>query len=84
MDVRINPIFLIFIKMLMMCATFSINHLIQLYGHSSHVIGSGISAAHLTLKLINESHDKVIHLWMNKDIDIQHFDADPGWLGPKI
>lgn len=20
---------------------------------------------------------------MNKDIDIQHFDADPGWLGPK-
>ena len=46
-----------------------------MYGHSSHVIGSGISAAHLTLKLINQSHDKVIHLWMNKDIDIQHFDA---------
>ena len=20
---------------------------------------------------------------MNKNIDIQHFDADPGWLGPK-
>ena len=40
-------------------------------------------SAHLTLKLINQSHDKVIHLWMNKDIDIQHFDADPGWLGPK-
>ena len=21
---------------------------------------------------------------MNKNIDIQHFDADPGWLGPKM
>lgn len=50
---------------------------------SSHVVGSGISAAHLTLKLLNQSSDKVVHLWMNKDIDIHHFDADPAWLGPK-
>ena len=65
------------------CHIFDKSFNTTMYGHSSHVIGSGISAAHLTLKLINQSHDKVIHLWMNKDIDIQHFDADPGWLGPK-
>ncbi|WP_154836571.1 NAD(P)-binding domain-containing protein [Staphylococcus sp. Marseille-Q1834] len=54
-----------------------------MYNQSSHVVGSGISAAHLTLKLLNQSTDKIVHLWMNKDIDIHHFDADPGWLGPK-
>lgn len=65
------------------CHIFSEQFEPTMYEHSSHVIGSGISAAHLTLKLINQSSDKMVHLWMNKDIDIQHFDADPGWLGPK-
>lgn len=48
----------------------------------SHVVGSGISAGHLTLKLLKESQ-KQIHLWMKKDFEIHDFDADPGWLGPK-
>ncbi|MDM7881763.1 NAD(P)-binding domain-containing protein [Staphylococcus borealis] len=65
------------------CHIFDTSFNSSMYEQSSHVVGSGISAAHLTLKLINQSHDKVVHLWMNKDIDIQHFDADPGWLGPK-
>ncbi|MGN5883273.1 FAD/NAD(P)-binding protein [Staphylococcus simulans] len=53
------------------------------YHNASHVIGSGITAAHLTLKLIEDSASDVIHLWMNKDIEVYDFDADPGWLGPK-
>ena len=35
------------------------------------------------LKLLNHDNDKKIHLWLNKDIEIHDFDADPGWLGPK-
>lgn len=53
------------------------------YQDASHVIGSGISAAHLTLKLIEESKAETVHLWMNKPIEVYDFDADPGWLGPK-
>ncbi|MBA8762251.1 FAD/NAD(P)-binding protein [Staphylococcus coagulans] len=49
----------------------------------SHVVGSGISAGHLAIKLIKENQDKTIHLWMKKDYEIHDFDADPGWLGPK-
>ena len=37
----------------------------------------------MTLKLINTNHQRTIHLWLNKDIEIHDFDADPGWLGPK-
>ncbi|ARJ14443.1 MULTISPECIES: NAD(P)-binding domain-containing protein [Staphylococcus] len=54
-----------------------------IYQHTSHVVGSGISAAHLTLKLIDLQPDNTIHLWMNKQFEIHDFDADPGWLGPK-
>ncbi|WP_049424944.1 NAD(P)-binding domain-containing protein [Staphylococcus warneri] len=50
---------------------------------TSHVVGSGISAAHLALKLVNNDDSKTVHLWLNKDIEIHDFDADPGWLGPK-
>lgn len=53
------------------------------YETSSHVVGSGITAAHLTLKLIEESQSSKVHLWMNKSIEVYDFDADPGWLGPK-
>ncbi|ARJ50600.1 FAD/NAD(P)-binding protein [Staphylococcus lutrae] len=49
----------------------------------SHVVGSGISAGHLVIKLITEHQDKTVHLWMKKPFDIHHFDADPAWLGPK-
>ena len=53
------------------------------YDASSHVVGSGISAAHLTIRLLTENPNKHVHLWMKKDIEIHDFDADPGWLGPK-
>lgn len=33
--------------------------------------------------MLNHDNDKKIHLWLNKDIEIHDFDADPGWLGPK-
>lgn len=52
------------------------------YQETSHVVGSGISAAHLCLRLLKENNNK-IHLWTNKHIDVHDFDADPGWLGPK-
>ena len=65
------------------CHIFSDHFNSQLFSQSSHVIGSGISAAHLTLKVLKLDKNKIVHLWMNKNIDIQHFDADPGWLGPK-
>ncbi|AYU54725.1 NAD(P)-binding domain-containing protein [Staphylococcus debuckii] len=53
------------------------------YEGTSHVVGSGISAAHLTLKLINKTDTDTVHLWLKKPIEIHDFDADPGWLGPK-
>ncbi|MCG7341526.1 lysine N(6)-hydroxylase/L-ornithine N(5)-oxygenase family protein [Staphylococcus auricularis] len=53
------------------------------YDDTSHVVGSGISAAHLCHRLLTEHPEKQLHLWMNKDIEIHDFDADPGWLGPK-
>ncbi|MDG0843205.1 lysine N(6)-hydroxylase/L-ornithine N(5)-oxygenase family protein [Staphylococcus equorum] len=52
------------------------------YTEASHVVGSGISAAHLCLRLLKENNN-TIHLWTNKKIDVHDFDADPGWLGPK-
>lgn len=53
------------------------------FNESSHVVGSGISAAHLALKLIYHDDEKHVHLWTNKPLEIHDFDADPGWLGPK-
>src|SRR5699024_3020859 len=52
------------------------------YSQTSHVVGSGISAAHLTIRLLKENSNTV-HLWMNKNIAVHDFDADPAWLGPK-
>ena len=62
---------------------FADNYHASLDKDTQHVVGSGISAAHLTLKLLNEHNHQLVHLWMNKDIEIHNFDADPGWLGPK-
>lgn len=56
---------------------------LNLHKQTSHVVGSGISAAHVTLKLLQHQPQSVIHLWTNKVIDVHDFDADPGWLGPK-
>lgn len=49
---------------------------------SSHVVGSGISAAHLINKLLKQD-ERIVHLWLNKYLEVHDFDADPGWLGPK-
>ncbi|QLK86795.1 FAD/NAD(P)-binding protein [Staphylococcus sp. 17KM0847] len=49
----------------------------------SHIVGSGISAAHLTLKLLSEKRNTPLHLWTKKELEVFDFDADPGWLGPK-
>lgn len=67
----------------------NVNHIFEkehdqvVYDKTDHIVGSGITAAHLALKLLNHDNDKKIHLWLNKDIEIHDFDADPGWLGPK-
>ena len=50
---------------------------------ASHVVGSGISAAHLVIKLLSEKREAPIHLWVKKPLEVFDFDADPGWLGPK-
>lgn len=53
------------------------------YDKTSHIVGSGISAIHLAIKLLTENEDKHIHLWTKKPLEVHDFDADPGWLGPK-
>ncbi|UXR78168.1 MULTISPECIES: lysine N(6)-hydroxylase/L-ornithine N(5)-oxygenase family protein [unclassified Staphylococcus] len=50
---------------------------------SSHVVGNGISAAHLVIKLLSEERSEPIHLWLKKPLEVFDFDAEPGWLGPK-
>ncbi|MGV3244777.1 NAD(P)-binding domain-containing protein [Staphylococcus sp. 11261D007BR] len=57
-------------------------HKINLDVQASHVVGSGISAAHLAIKLVKQSK-QCIHLWIKKPFEVHDFDADPGWLGPK-
>lgn len=52
--------------------------------NASHVIGCGISAAHVVCRLHKENPNKTIHLWVNKPLACHAFDADPGWLGPKL
>lgn len=46
------------------------------------VIGGGITAAHLTIKLARMFPGKVM-LVMKNDVEVKDFDSDPGWLGPK-
>ncbi|TDL31337.1 hypothetical protein E2R51_13265 [Jeotgalibacillus sp. S-D1] len=46
------------------------------------VVGGGISAAHLVIKLSKEYPGEVIQIARHQN-RIHHFDSDPGWLGPK-
>ncbi|WP_033541155.1 FAD/NAD(P)-binding protein [Planococcus sp. CAU13] len=46
------------------------------------VIGGGITAVHLTLKL-NSLFPKQVTLLKRHPFRIHDFDSDPGWLGPK-
>ncbi len=45
------------------------------------IVGAGITAAHLSIKLSN-LHKKVI-LITRHPLRVKDFDSDPGWLGPK-
>lgn len=46
------------------------------------VVGGGITAVHLTLKL-NKLFPKQVRLVKRHPFRIHDFDSDPGWLGPK-
>ncbi|MEE2971721.1 MAG: FAD/NAD(P)-binding protein [Planctomycetota bacterium] len=45
------------------------------------VVGGGISAGHVSLRLVAEGHRP--HLISRHELRIHQFDSDPGWLGPK-
>ena len=45
------------------------------------VVGGGISAGHVALRLVAEGHE--VHLLSRHAIREHQFDSDPGWLGPK-
>ncbi len=46
------------------------------------VIGGGISAGHVALRLLDEGHQ--VHLVSRHTLRQHQFDSDPGWLGPKF
>jgi len=45
------------------------------------VVGGGISAAQVALRLVDEGHN--VHLISRHALREHQFDSDPGWLGPK-
>ena len=46
------------------------------------VIGGGISAGQIALRLVAEGHE--VHLVARHPLRKSQFDSDPGWLGPKF
>ena len=46
------------------------------------VVGGGISAGQVALRLAKEGHD--VHLVSRHPMREHQFDSDPGWLGPKF
>ena len=46
------------------------------------VVGGGISAGHVALRLVDEGHR--VHVLSRHAIREHRFDSDPGWLGPKF
>lgn len=46
------------------------------------VIGGGISASQVALRLVGEGHR--VHLVSRHALRQHQFDSDPGWLGPKL
>lgn len=46
------------------------------------VVGGGISAGQVALRLLAEGHD--VHLVSRHPLHEHQFDSDPGWLGPKL
>lgn len=47
------------------------------------IVGGGISAAHLSLRLADKFPGHVTLLTRNR-LKVKKFDSDPGWLGPKF
>ena len=45
------------------------------------VVGGGISAGQVALRLQDEGHD--VHLISRHELKEHQFDSDPGWLGPR-
>lgn len=45
------------------------------------VVGGGISAVQVALRLASEGHD--VHLLSRHELREHQFDSDPGWLGPR-
>ena len=45
------------------------------------VVGGGISAGHVALRLVAEGHQ--VHMTSRHALREHQFDSDPGWLGPK-
>ncbi|MEM7246661.1 MAG: FAD/NAD(P)-binding protein [Acidobacteriota bacterium] len=45
------------------------------------VVGGGISAGHVALRLLEEGHE--VHLISRRALRQHQFDSEPGWLGPK-
>ena len=52
-----------------------------LEAQSVAVVGGGISAAQVALRLVDEGHE--VHLISRHEFREHQFDSDPGWLGPK-
>lgn len=46
------------------------------------VVGGGISAGQIALRLLNEGHR--VHLVSRHGLRQHQFDSDPGWLGPRF
>jgi len=46
------------------------------------VVGGGISACQVALRLVDEGHE--VHLISRHALRKHQFDSDPGWLGPKF
>lgn len=46
------------------------------------VVGGGISAAQVALRLVGEGH--AVHLIARHALREHQFDSDPGWIGPKL
>ncbi len=51
---------------------------------SAHVIGGGISAAQVALRILREARASRVILHARHELREHMFDADPGWLGPKF
>jgi hypothetical protein len=46
------------------------------------VVGGGISAAQVAIRLAEEGHE--VHMISRHDLREHQFDSEPGWLGPKL